>query len=131
MTLLSRDQILQADDLTHEDVEVPEWGGTVRVRTLTGSERDAFEQSVITRRGKQVDMNLENLRAKLAALTIVDEDGERLFSEADVQALAQKSAAALSRVFTVAQRLNGLTDGDVEELTENLSGGPNGASTSA
>ena len=111
---------MQADDLAHENVDVPEWGGTVRVRTLTGFERDAFEQSVITRRGKQVDMNLENLRAKLAALTIVDEDGERLFSEADVQALAQKSAAALSRVFTVAQRLNGLTNEDVEELAENF-----------
>ena len=32
LNLLSRDAILQAQDLPHEDVEVPEWGGMVRVR---------------------------------------------------------------------------------------------------
>ena len=30
-------------------VEVPEWGGCIYVRTLTGTERDAFESSVVNR----------------------------------------------------------------------------------
>lgn len=116
---LTRDAILGARDLPTEDVEVPEWGGTVRVRGLTGTERDAFEQSIARRKGKNVELNLRNVRAKLVALSVVDEQGNRIFSEADVDALGQKSAAALDRIFRVAQRLSGLTDEDVEELTGN------------
>ena len=32
MPYLTRDDILQAVDLKYEDVQVPEWGGVVRVR---------------------------------------------------------------------------------------------------
>ena len=47
MTYLSRDTILQREDIVTEDVEVPEWSGTVRVRGMSGVERDAFEASLI------------------------------------------------------------------------------------
>jgi len=117
--LLTREAILQAEDLPTEDVEVPEWGGVVRVRGLTGAERDAFEQSIVEQRGKNTRMNLRNIRARLVALTVVDEEGNRLFSDDDVEALGRKSAAALNRVFEVAQRLSGLRPEDVEELAGN------------
>lgn len=122
MALLTRDAILQAQDLPTEDVEVPEWGGTVRVRALTGAERDAFEQSIVEQKGKSTKMNLQNLRAKLVALTVVDEEGNRIFNDADAKLLGQKSALALNRVFEVAQKLSGLTPADVEELTKNSEG---------
>jgi len=119
MALLTRDQILKAQDLPTEDVPVPEWGGTVRVRALTGAERDAFEQSIVEQRGRSTRMNLQNLRAKLVALTVVDEEGNRIFSDSDAKLLGKKSALALNRVFEVAQKLSGLTSEDVEELTKN------------
>lgn len=130
MALLTRDAILQAQDLPTVDVEVPEWGGTVRVRALTGAERDAFEQSIVEQRGKSTKMNLANLRAKLVALTVVDEEGKRLFSDADAKLLGQKSALALNRVFEVAQKLSGLSPEDVEELTKNSEDGQSEGSTS-
>ena len=43
MTLLSKTAILCANDLKTEDVDVPEWGGAVRVRSFTGRARDAFD----------------------------------------------------------------------------------------
>ena len=116
---LTRDAILKAHDLPTEDVEVPEWGGVVRVRGLTGAERDAFEQSIVEQRGKNTRMNLRNIRAKLVALTVVDEEGNRVFSDEDAEALGKKSAAALDRVFAAAQRLSGLRPEDVEELAGN------------
>lgn len=131
MGLLSREQILQAEDLVYEDVEVPEWGGTVRVRGLTGAERDQFEASIVSLNGRQSKVDTRNVRAKLAALTIIDEDGKRLFTDQDVQQLGLKSAAALDRVFDVAQRLSGLSDQDIEELAENLTGGQSDGFTSA
>lgn len=127
MTLLSREAILAYDDSQSEDVEVPEWGGAVRVVGLTGAERDRFEASVVGN-GKQ--MQLSNLRARLIAMCVVDESGERLFGTADVGALGNKSAAALERVFSAAQRLSGLSEDDVAELTEDLDDAPNGSSTS-
>ena len=119
MALLSREAILQAQDLPTEDVEVPEWGGTCRVRALTGAERDAFEQSIVETRGKNTRLNLRNIRAKLVALCCVDENGNRLFKDEDAELLGRKSAAALNRVFEVAQRLSGLRPEDVEELAGN------------
>ena len=120
MEYLTKEQILQADDLEMEVVEVPEWGGSVLVRGLTGTERDAFEGSIIILKGKRSSMNMRNVRAKLVARSIVDEFMERLFSDADVEALGKKSASALDRVFSVAQRLSGVSDDDMEELAENF-----------
>jgi hypothetical protein len=131
MGLLTREQILQAEDLAFEDVAVPEWGGTVRVRGLTGAERDQFESTIVSLNGRQSKVDTRNVRAKLAALTMIDADGKRLFSDRDVQQLGLKSAAALDRVFDAAQRLSGLSEQDIEELAGNLADGQSDGSTSA
>ena len=128
LSTLTKAQILEADDLPTEIVEVPEWNGSVIVRTITGSERDAFEASVITESGGK---NMEYLRSKLVALSVVDEEGNHLFTMNDAKELGEKSARAIDKVFSVAQRLSGLSKKDVEELTENLSEGQSADSTSA
>ena len=51
MSLLSKEAILAAQDLPSEDVEVPEWGGTVRVRGLDGKGRDEYFMSQAVIRG--------------------------------------------------------------------------------
>lgn len=130
MTLLTKSAILSADDLKTEDVEVPEWGGTVRVRAFSGRERDAFEASLVRGDGKDRKVDLTNMRARLVALTVVDETGQKLFTHDDVDLLGAKSGAALDRVFAVAQKLNGLSAADVEDLTKNSSGAPSADSTS-
>jgi hypothetical protein len=119
MPVLTRDQILNAQDLPTENVPVPEWGGDVMVRGLTGAERDAYEASMVTQVGNQAKMNMANMRAKLVAMCIVDDNGKRIFSQADAEALGKKSGAALQRVFEVAQKLSGLTTKDVEEAEKN------------
>lgn len=128
MGYLGRDAILGADDRVTEDVPVPEWGGTVRVIGLTGAERDRMEASVV---GNGKKMNLTNFRARLCALSIVDENNDRVFSDADVGALGKKSAGALERVFSVAQRLSGLSNDDVEDLAGESEPGQSESSTSA
>ena len=114
--MLNKDEILKADDLKTETVPVPEWGGDVSIRMLTGSERDSFEASII---GNGKDKNFRDIRAKLCARCLVGEDGTRLFSDAEILALGGKSAKPLDRIFDAAQKLNGFTDADVEELEKN------------
>lgn len=133
LRILGRDEILESEDLATETVPVPEWGGAVIVRALTGTERDAYESEIFSLRGQGggVEYNLQNIRAKLSARTIVDTDGKRLFTDADIVKLGLKSAAALDRVFSAAQRLSRLTAQDVKELTHQLGNGQSDSSGSA
>ena len=124
MALLTRDDILNASDLARERVEVPEWGGAVLVRALTGRERDAYESSIVHPNGRAMKYTLTNMRARLVSLSVIDEAGTRLFSDSDVELLGRKSAAALERVFEAAQRLSGLSAQDVDELVKNSESGP-------
>lgn len=116
MPLLTKEDILKHNDLKSEIVDVPEWGGEIRVATMSGFARDRFEAGIT---GKNGGMNMSNIRAKLAAATIVDEEGKLLFSEDDITKLGTKSCAALDRVFAAAQRLNLITNNDVETLAKN------------
>ncbi len=117
--ILKRDAILGAEDLKKELVNVPEWGGDVYVRCMTGTERDSFESEAYAVKGKNVEINKDNFRARLLVRVLVDEKGERVFSDQDMGALGGKSAKCLDRLFTVAMRLNGLSKDDVEDLTKN------------
>ena len=112
MSALKRDDILNVHDIKVELVPVPEWGGEVYVKGMSGIERDAFEASIVETRGKNTRVNMANVRAKLAAQTLCDEE------------LGKKSASALQRVFEVAQKLSGIGDDDVKELTEGLQENP-------
>lgn len=127
MQTLTKEQILAADDLTTEILQVPEWGGSIIVRTITGTERDYLEASISNDDGGK---NMENLRAKLVVMSVVDEKGNKLFTMKDLGAIGAKSARVLSKVFTVAMRLSGFSKKDVDELTENLSEGQSADSTS-
>jgi len=118
MATLTRDAILAADDLTKETVKVPEWGGEVIVSTMTGEARDAWEQSLLSG-GNSQKVNMKNLRARLLAYAAVDESGKRLFTESDAEALGRKSSKALERCVKVIQKLNGMTDKDLEDAKGN------------
>lgn len=130
MSLLSRDAILQLVDVKTEDVHVPEWDATVRVKGMTAAERDAFEAGSLVGKGKNRETNLQNLRARLLVRTIVDEKGQRIFADGDAMALGEKSAAALDRLFAVATRLSGIGESDLEELAGNSEAGPSAGSSS-
>src|SRR4051794_20112140 len=115
--MLTKDQILSASDLPTEPVQVPEWGGCVYLRTMSGTERDSFEQGIVDARKSGTE--LVNIRARLAVKTVCDQSGTRLFTDDDADALGKKSGKALDRIFEVAQRLNGIGEKDVEELEGN------------
>lgn len=113
--MLSRDQILGHKKLKQEVVDVPEWEGSVVVRELTANEADAFESMFAgvrpSRNGNEPETpQVRQFRAKLVAMSVIDEAGNRLFSDGDVVALGEMSRAALDRVSTVAMRLSGYSD---------------------
>lgn len=118
MAALDKNAILSADDLPRESVSVPEWGGEVYVRSLMAYEKDKFDRDQ-QRRNENGD-SLDGLRARFAALVIVDEKGDRLFTDAgDITALGKKSGTALDRVLKAAFRLNGVGDAGFDDAKKN------------
>jgi hypothetical protein len=114
MASLTKAAILAAKDQKMIEVDVPEWGGSVSVRVMTGTERDRFEAEFVGG-NKSVDM----VRAKLVAKCLCDDEGNRLFTEQEIPALGEKSAAVLDKLFTVCMKHNRFTKDDVEELAGN------------
>lgn len=118
-----KDKIISADDLPRIPLIVPEWDISEKdggfIRGLTGSDRDAYESSIRSYRpdGKMV-VNLKDVRARLVARCIVDDNDERVFSDKEIGQLAAKSGAVLDRLFDKAAALSGLSKEAVEELAE-------------
>lgn len=111
--ILGRDSILAAQDIKIELVNVPEWGGAVYVRGLTGAERAEYEMGLVEMKGgKVVKVNSTDSYPRLALCCCVDSDdpatAQRLFNDADLDALRQKSGAPLARIAKVALRLSGM-----------------------
>ena len=125
---LTAAEILGMDDIVEELVEVPEWKGSVRVRGLTGRERDAYEASLLDQRGRNTKANLQNARTKLVVLAVRNADGSRMFNEAQISELSAKSAAALDRIWDKARDLSGMSEQDVEELTLGFDDAPSESS---
>lgn len=119
MNLLSKEALVAAATerkLPREVVEVPELGGSVIVQGMTGIERDAWERSLVTGRGARRDVNTDNIRARLAVRCLIDQNGARLFTDEDAKHLGNLRADVLTRIFAAAQRVCGVSDGDVDEL---------------
>ena len=115
---LTKEQILKANDLIIREVDVPEWGGSIRMRTLSGKDRDSFEE-VIQKRKKGQMLELRGLKAMLLSLTVIEEDGCPMFSEGDLEKLNDKSSKVINDLFEVATKMNGIGEEAVEELRKN------------
>jgi hypothetical protein len=114
--LLNRDSILAAEDKNYEDVYVPEWNGTVRVAGMSGADRNAYQASMVVLgpNGSVQRLNMADQLAKLLSRSLVDDEGNRLFSDKDVKALSSKDGAVLDRLGDVAMRISGLRKEDLE-----------------
>jgi hypothetical protein len=116
---LDKQAIFGISDLITQKVEVPQWGGYVLIRSLTTKERGRLELSIHERKGVNVAENLALLRSRMVMLSVVNEEGARMFDDRDIERLEEKSAAAMDLIFTAAMRLSGITKSDVDELTKN------------
>jgi hypothetical protein len=127
MATLTRAAIEKAAELRTKLVPVPEWGGDAMLRELTGTQRDAYEASIVdsktVRRGKETTQgyNLYNIRARLVSLCLVDpETMQPMYDEREIGVLGNKSAAVLDRLFSECQKLSGITDEDFADMTKEL-----------
>lgn len=118
--LLGAAAILAADDRPSELVDCPEWGGSVRIGTMTGTDRDEFEAEVYGGQGAGKSALERHVRVLLVAYCAVDAEGRRLFSDrAMIEDLGRKSWRPIRRIAEAALALNALTEAAVEDLEKN------------
>lgn len=134
MGVIGRDLLLsdRAQKVPIERVPVPELGdGEVAIiRGMTGGERDAYQKSILNQRGKRSTVEFDDITAKLVARCLVNEDGTRVFQDEEIPLVSRIRGDVLNRLYTVAQKLSGLTDEDIEELG-NGSRTPSGTNSSS
>ena len=125
MSFLSARQILDLPTLVTEELDVPEWGGKVLVKTLSARERDEFESSMMTvdKNGRPKD-NRANVRARLCQLALVNEDGTPLFTRHDIKVLGELPAAGLQRVFNKVNEMSAISEEDLEDMAEGFGSAP-------
>ena len=121
--MLTREQLLHPAPLAVERVDLPAFGDAVFVRELTLGERDRFEEAILTK--PQPDY-----RGELLVRSLCDQDGKRLFTDGETELFKDLGAARLQPAFATAMRLSALRTSDLEELSKNWTGEPEGASSS-
>jgi hypothetical protein len=123
--ILDRKTILAfTPELSSEEVTIPEWGGSVWVRTLTAAERDAME-------AQWAETKNLHFRARFVKFTACDKDGRPLFLDEDIPILSRKPAPVIDRIVEVAQRLNKISTKDREAFEKNSENAPPADSSSA
>lgn len=117
---LTRDQILEAArhaKIDREALTVPELGGEICVRGMSGKERDKFEEGLRIRKGKRAGQSdLRNFRAQLAVRVIVNEQGERLLNDGDADLFGTLPAGVLDRIIAKCTELSGKADEEIDDL---------------
>lgn len=114
-TLLSAVAILAAADLAHEDVEVSEWGGTIRIQQMSAEESSRFTDELTTLGGSRNGMYL------MLIYSARDAEGNRLFTNEQIDEIKKKNINVLNRLQLVALNLNKMTPAGRDEL-KNVSG---------
>lgn len=103
---LSFEDMVAAADLREEEVPIPQWNGTVVVRTLTKDELDKLaERSVrVDRRGNR-QSDQKRFVALMAANSLVPPLTEEQWAQ-----LGQKAGGAVGEIVTAALRINGVSE---------------------
>jgi hypothetical protein len=122
MSLLGKEQILNAPDLPFEDVEVPEWGGTVRIQAMSANAREKMEEMYLDPDGK-MSKRMEQFRVRVLASSIIDDQGNLVFTMEEATALGKKAFGVVQRLFDKANKLSGLSDDEADTIKGNLPGG--------
>lgn len=131
---LTAAEIRAAEDRKPRPVHVPEWGGQVFVRRLSGPERDDWElaqYALLDAKPGDKYAGGRNVRARLVVATACTEDGTALFTEADLPWLQEKAGAALGRVYEASRLHNGMTEEAMQELEGKAGAAGNDGSATA
>lgn len=117
MALIGKKDIEEASDFSYEDIEVKEWGGTLRTRSFTANERLAMISKY--KGDKLTGEQASEFYCDVISTSVIDEDAKSVFSSDDTELLRDKDWNVLERVAQSILKFNGMLENDVEETAKN------------
>lgn len=118
---------IRAAKLKVERVEVPDWGGAVNLRQLSGTEREEWEERSFAAKKSGEKF----ARASLVALCMRDDAGSRIVGDDDIPALSEAAGDVLDALFERCLKLNRLGKDEFEAAVKNCETGPSAGCCSA
>ena len=119
--IINRDQALKADDLRRDKVEIPEWGGDLYVREITGAESLVFDSWMAENKDNKKVLGV-GWHPIMVMLCACDDKGKRIFQDDDLELLKGKNKVVISRIAEKAIKINKMGADEIEEETKNSSG---------
>jgi len=120
---LSAEEILGMEDIPFKDEVVPEWNNKkVRLIGLNGEDASKFSSGLVEmdEKGNVKAVNIETFLPDILALTLHNDQGERIFKTPEqVRALGKKSARVLKRLGDIATELSGLNEASKKDAVKN------------
>ena len=116
--------VLEDAEVRTKPVPVPELGGSVVVREMSGSLRNLFEATIAQVQAGGDSKLLDKMTVRLAGECVLDDDGNRLFDDRTVKMLFLKKPSALFRLRDEIVSLSALSQADYEGLVENFGDDP-------
>lgn len=112
---LTKKQIISAEDIQLIPIEVPEWQGTVYLKSISGKERDYFE-NIIFDTNSSTTVRLKNFRARFLVKSICYKDGTLIFTDEEAETLGAKNGAVIDRLYEKAQEISGMRKKDINQM---------------
>jgi len=111
--MLTLDEILAADDLLVETIEIPEWGGSVKLRGLTAAEKSSLSRKARADGGPKNVVTIDTEKAQFAVIQmgmVEPRIGVEMYEQ-----LMKRSAAAIDRIYERIAQLSGMDVTGAEE----------------
>lgn len=125
LSLLTKEQILAKRDRATRYVELPEIGGSVKIRALKSAELSGWQASLLDpRTGEPCIKRQKQARERLVAISVIDENGNLIFGKDDLESLNRLENSVIGRIATAAKEINGIDNEDYEEAVGNSEGTP-------
>ena len=124
MAVLTRDQVLEVQDRTIEEVDVPAWGGSVCFGSLKLRDLAAFGErfaGIDTNQGMAASVDLH---VELLIAVCCDISGDMMFTEDDTEWLGDRDGATIIGLAQKALAFLGLTQDSHDEEVKNSESTP-------
>lgn len=117
--LLSRDEFLAPTERRYKFVDLPVKRGRVRIRSLTQSEKERFEATLLTPKGGMNKAKVLDSRRRLIIMCMVDMDGRLILEPDDLDSLAVLDGADIAHLHVECEKHVGFEPGEVEAIEKN------------
>lgn len=106
--ILSKEDVMKADDCSFSEIFIPEWSGHVRIHVISAKDRLEFEGRYTKKDGA---INFEHKEAPLDLLasSLRDEKGAPMFGKSDLNILGAKNGRVINLLFQEALKINWMT----------------------